>query len=302
MILIALMLMQAGYTPEMEAVMNRSRRQAEERRADERSSSSAQAARAKAAAATPVAQGMALSPDMAKKFQACLDTAIENPAAGVRFAQTWTVEGGSFPASQCKGFAEARGEHWEAAAAAFEVAANEAQKAGSSADSARLFAQAGNAALAGGQGEKARGYFDAALGHGLPDGLEKGEIYLDRARTLVAMGDMRGARADIDLALKQAPDDPLGWLLSATLARRQQDLGRAKADIAEAKKRAPDDASVALEEGNIAILSDDEPGAKAAWQRVLTLAPQGDQATVARDSLAQLEGAVPAAAASPPSR
>jgi len=300
MILIALLLMQTAYTPETEAVMNRSRRQAEERRADERSAAGATAARTQAArAAAP--QGRALSPEMAKKFQQCLDLAIEDPAAGVRFAQAWSVDGGSFPAGQCRGFAEARAEHWDVAAGAFEAAANEAQKAGSPVDSARLFAQAGNAALAGGEGEKARGYFDAALGHGLPDGLEKGEIYLDRARTLVAMGDMKGARTDIDLALKQAPDDPLGWLLSATLARRQQDLARARADIAEAKKRAPDDASIALEDGNIAILSDDEAGAKAAWQRVVTLSPQSDQAKAARESLAQLEGETPAAApATPP--
>ncbi len=296
MILIALLLMQTAYTPETEAVMNRSRRQAEERRADERSAAGAQAVRMQEQAARkPSAQGMALSPEMAKKFQECLNMAIDDPASGVRFAQAWAVDGGSFPAGQCRGFAEARAEHWDAAAGAFEAAAGEAQKVGAVFDSARLFAQAGNAALAGGEGEKARGYFDAALGHGLPDGLEKGEIYLDRARTLVAMGDVKGARSDIDLAIKHAPEDPLGWLLSATLARRQQDLVRARADIAEAKKRAPDDASIALEEGNIAILSDDEAGAKAAWQRAVTIAPQSDQAKAAQESLAQLgnEGSAP---------
>lgn len=286
MILISLLLMQAGaYTPETEAVMNRSRRQAEQRRADERSAAAAETA----ARPQREQRGRALSPEMAAKFQQCLDRAVADPAAGVRFAQGWALEGGSFPAAQCRGFAEAQAEHWDAAAAAFEAAADEAQRAGSPVDSARLFAQAGNAALAGGQAERARGYFDAALGHGLPDGLAKGEIHLDRARTLVAMGDIAGARTDIDLALKQAPDDPLGWLLSATLARRGNDLTRARADIAEARKRSPDDASVALEEGNIAILSGDETGAKAAWQRVLTLAPESDQAKAARESLAQLE-------------
>jgi len=296
MILVSLLLMQAGaYTPETEAVMNRSRRQAEQRRADERSAAAASASVRQA----PQPQGKALSPEMAEKFQQCLDRATEDPAAGVRFAQGWALEGGSFPAGQCRGFAEARAEHWDAAAGAFEAAANEAQRAGSAVDSARLFAQAGNAALAGGQVEKARGYFDAALGHGLPDGLAKGEIHLDRARTLVAMGDAAGARADIDLALKQAPGDPLGWLLSATLARRANDLTRARADIAEARKRSPDDASVALEEGNIAVLSGDDAGAKAAWQRAVTLAPESDQAKSARDSLARLEADGTGAAAPP---
>ncbi|MGE4430529.1 MAG: tetratricopeptide repeat protein [Sphingobium sp.] len=301
MILISLLLMQAAYSPETEAVMNRSRREAQERRADESRARSAATAAGKERQAAQT--GMALSAEAAAKFQACLDTASEDADAGVRFAQAWALDGGSFAASQCRGFAEAQAERWEAAAGAFEAAANEAQRAGSSVDSARLFAQAGNAALAAGHAEMARGYFDAALGHGLPDGLAKGEIHLDRARALVALGDGKGARTDIDMALKQAPEDPLGWLLSATLARRQKDLARAKADIAEAKRRSPDDASVALEEGNIAILSDDETAAKAAWQRVLTIAPEGDPARAARASLAQLaegdDGAAGSAAPAP---
>jgi len=286
MILISLMLMQAAYGPETEAVMNRSRQRAEERRAQE-----AQAEKGKGApvSAPAPASALPLPPEVAAKLQACLDTAIADPAAGIRFAHDWEMDGGSFSAMQCRGFAQARAENWDAAALALEAAATEAQKAGSARDAARLWAQAGNAALGGGKAEKARGYFDAALGHGLADGIEKGEIHLDRARALVMAGDEAGARADIDIALRQAGGDPLAWLLSATLARRQNDLERARHDIAEAKARAPDDASVAMEEGNIAILSGDEAGAKAAWQRVLTLAPESEQGKAARESLGRLE-------------
>lgn len=293
MILISLLMMQAAYAPETEAVMNRSRQRAEERRAqDARAQAQAQArtgAQAQAGAAKREAEALPLPPETAAKLQACLDVATGDPAAGVRFARDWAVDGGGFSAEQCRGFAEARAERWDAAAGAFDAAATEAQKAGSARDAARLWAQAGNAALAGGKAQQARGYFDAALGHGLPDGIAKGEIYLDRARALVMADDMAGARADLDLALQQAGEDPLAWLLSATLARRQDDLDRARRDIGEAKKRAPDDASVALEEGNIAILSGDEAGAKAAWQRVLTLAPDSGQAEAARESLGRLD-------------
>ena len=277
MILISLLLMQAAYAPETEAVMNRSREKAEQAKATQPKQ------------ATPA--GLPLPPEAAAKLQACLDVAINDPEAGVRFAQDWAMDGGGFSASQCRGFAEARAERWQAAMGAFEAAANQAQKAGSARDAARLLAQAGNAALADGNAQQARGYFDAALGHGLPDGIEKGEVHLDRARALVMAGDEQGARADLDQALAQAGDDPLAWLLSATLARRGHDLARARHDIAEARQRAPDDASIALEEGNIAILSGDEPGAKAAWQRVLSLAPDSDQGKAARESLAQLDGA-----------
>ncbi len=282
MILISLLLMQAAYAPETEAVMNRSREKVEQQRAE-------QAKATQPKQATPA--GLPLPPEAAAKLQACLDVAINDPEAGVRFAQDWALDGGGFSASQCRGFAEARAGRWQAAMGAFEAAANQAQKAGSARDAARLLAQAGNAALADGNAQQARGYFDAALGHGLPDGIEKGEVHLDRARALVMAGDEQGARADLDQALAQAGDDPLAWLLSATLARRGHDLARARHDIAEARKRAPDDASIALEEGNIAILSGDEPGAKAAWQRVLSLAPDSDQGKAARESLAQLDEA-----------
>jgi len=290
MILIPLLLMQAAYAPETEAVMNRSRQQAEEQRIQQAKGRATKQAQAKETPRSGSA-GLPLSPDIAAKLQACLDAAMEDPAAGVRAAQQWSMQGGSFSAAQCQGFAEARGEHWDAAIAAFETAATEAQKAGSDQDAARLWAQAGNAALAGGKAQQARGYFDAALAHGLPDGMEKGEIYLDRSRALVMAGEEKAARADLDQALQQAGADPLAWLLSATLARRSDDLDRARHDIAEAKKRAPDDASIALEEGNIAILSNDEAGAKAAWQRAVTLAPDSGQGAAAKDSLARLDGA-----------
>ncbi len=141
MILISLLLMQAAYAPETEAVMNRSREKAEQQRAE-------QAKATQPKQATPA--GLPLPPEAAAKLQACLDVAINDPEAGVRFAQDWALDGGGFSASQCRGFAEARAGRWQAAMGAFEAAANQAQKAGSARDAARLLAQAGNAALADG--------------------------------------------------------------------------------------------------------------------------------------------------------
>lgn len=290
MIIAALLLMQTAYSPETEAVMNRSRKQAAERRTEARQAKAGpDSGKAQGDATASLAQAMKLSPAVAARLQTCLDEATADPAKGILFAQGWALEGGGFPAAQCKGFAEAQAENWDGAAHAFDAAATEAQKGGALHDAARLWTQAGNAALAGGKPDKARGYFDAALGHGLPDGLAKGEIYLDRARTLVMLNELAGARKDLDMALAQAADDPLVWLLSATLARRQEDFARARHDIDEAKKRAPDDVSVALEDGNIAILSGDEKGARAAWSRVLTLSPGSDPAKFAHDALAQLD-------------
>ncbi len=278
------LLLQA-YDPEIEAVINRSRKQKQEERA--------------AAAAAPVAPagGNAVARDdgripvpakFAAPFQTCLDQAIESPDAGVAFAQKWRMEGGSFYARHCMGFAYARAERWTPAIVAFEQAAEEAERGGEMVQGARLWAQAGNAALASGDVAKARTSFDAALARGLPDGLEKGEVHLDRARALVALGDMKAARESLDVALAQAPADPLGWLLSATLARRSGELRLAQAHIARAVQLSPDDASVALEEGNVAILTDHADVARSAWQRAVRIAPESPAGKAAADNLTRL--------------
>lgn len=277
-----LLLLAQAYDPEIEAVMNRSRRQKQEERA--------------AAAAVP-ATGAAIAREdgqipvpakFAGPFQSCLDQAVESPDAGIAFAQKWRIEGGSFYARHCMGFAYARAERWAPAIVAFQQAAEEAERSGEMAQSARLWAQAGNAALASGDAAKARDEFDAALARGLPDGLEKGEVHLDRARALVALGDVAAARDSIDVALEQVPKDPLGWLLSATLARRTGEMSLAQAHIARAVQLSPDDASVALEEGNIAVLTGHEDVARSAWTRAVRLAPDAQAGKAAADNLSRL--------------
>ncbi len=162
------LLLQA-YDPEIEAVMNRSRREKQQEQAA-----------AAAAASNPLAargDGKIPVPEkFAAPFQACLDAALDSSEAGVAFAQKWRIDGGSFYARDCMGFAYTRAERWAPAIVAFEQAAEEAERQGEVAQSARLWAQAGNAALASGDAAKARQDFDAALARGMPDGLEKGEV------------------------------------------------------------------------------------------------------------------------------
>ena len=273
-----LLLTPQAYDPEIEAVMNRRRKEAG----------------APTAAAAPTTQARAadgripVPEKFARPFQACLDQAIESPEQGVALAQKWRMEGGGFYARHCMGFAYARAERWAPAMVAFEQAADEAERSGEMAQSARLWAQAGNAALASGDAAKARSSFDAALARGLPDGLEKGETHLDRARALVALGDAKAARESLDVALAQAPQDPLAWLLSATLARRSGEMKLAQAHIARAVQLSPDDASVALEEGNIAVLTDHADVARAAWQRAVKIAPDSAAGKAAADNLTRL--------------
>ncbi len=206
------------------------------------------------------------------RLQRCIALVQTDPAAARAEAGRWRIAGGRFAARQCAGLAFAAEKSWPSAAGEFEGAAREAQLA-KNAQAATYWAQAGNAWLAAAQPAKARSALDSALTAGTLTGLPLGEAQLDHARALVATGDLESARTDIDLALTNAADDPLAWLLSATLARREGNPARAKKDIGEALRRSADDASVQLEAGNIAALAGDEDGARAAWGQAARLAP-----------------------------
>lgn len=221
------------------------------------------------------------------RFEACATLAETDPARALAEAGTWRIAGGGVLARQCEGLAYVTQKRWLPAATAFEAAAREADVKGDG-RSAVLWVQAGNAALAGNDAAKATTYFDGALTRGQLTGNALGEVHLDRARARAALGDMKGARTDLDLATKHVPADPLGWLLSATLARKMNDLPRAQADIAEAAKRSPDDASVALEAGNIAVLSGRDDAARTAWEAAIALSPNSPSAKAATESLARL--------------
>lgn len=221
-----------------------------------------------------------------QRFERCADKATTDSAAGEAEASAWRIAGGGFLARQCLGLAYNTARNFNAAGAAFEMAAREAEVA-KDARSAKYWAQAGNAWIAAGEPLKARGALDAALAAGTLKGLALGEAHLDRARAKVAAGDLVGARSDLDRATVEAADDPLAWLLSATLARRTGDLPRAHTDIAQALQRSADDASVQLEAGNIAAASGDETGAKAGWTQAAQIAPDSPAGTAARQALAQ---------------
>ena len=222
------------------------------------------------------------------RFEACRAQAQQDPAAAEQEAARWRVAGGGYPARQCEGIALANEQRWPSAAAAFEEAARGAEVT-RDIRTASYWSQAGNAWLAAGEPVRARAALDAALAAGTLDGLARGEVRLDRARIAVASADLAGARADIDLALKDAGADPLAWLLSATLARRMGDLGRAQKDIVEALKRSPDDASVHLERGNIAAARGDKAEAQAGWREAMQVQPDSPAAASANRALQQFE-------------
>ena len=267
-----LLLLAAGIDPEMEAVMGHRKPPAERR-------------------IKPVeAKETATAIDPA--LEECADLARRDSSAAMAKARAWIARSNGPAAQQCLGFAQAKGQHWTDAAAAFREGA---RLAGSDrATAARLWSQAGNAALLAGDVAGAVTALNHALATGaLPDGLARGEAFLDRARAHVALKDVASARADLDEALRLAPQDPLAWLLSATLARRMNDLPLARRHIAEAVKRADDDASIALEQGVIAALDQNDVTARAAFLRAERLGAGTPVENIAKAYLGQLGDAAP---------
>lgn len=222
------------------------------------------------------------------RFETCAALAAKEPARALDEASAWAIAGGGGYARQCAGLAYVAQNRWKPAAAAFEQAARKFEAEQDGRTAARLWVQAGNAELAGGDAKQARSHLDAALSGGLLEGTDAGEAHLDRARAAYALGDGKAARADLDSALKLVPADPLVWLLSATAARRDGDLVRAQADIEEALKRSPDDASVALEAGNIAVMSGADEAARTAWAAAIKAGPTSLAGKAAAESLARL--------------
>jgi len=245
-----------------------------------------------AAQASTAAPAAALQINDQQRFESCAALVDSDPARALDQAGAWHVNGGGLPALHCEALAYVKQKRWIPAAAAFEAAAKEADNKGDG-RSTNFWVQAGNAALAANDPARSRTAFDAALAHGQAVQADLGEIYLDRARARFALADKKGARDDLDAALKLVPADPLAWLLSATLARQTGDLVRAQADIAQAMTRSPDDAQVALEAGNIAILGGRDDAARTAWQAAVKNGTDRPAGKAAADALTRLDSPKP---------
>ncbi len=251
---------------------------------------------------TEAQAGMA-RPDLPQqdRLTACIAKAATDPDAALVEARSWVAEGSGagqkVRANQCLGLILSNGGDFDGALEAFGQAIAGIPKEQDVA-AVPLMAMAGNAALAGGQAQAALDWFDRAVAvKAYPDNAALGAIQADRSRALVALGRMAEAGGALDEVHRLAPEDGEGWLLSATLARRNDDLPRAQRDIEIAAKYAPRDPRVGLEAGVIAVLDGRDAAARKSWQSVLAADPDGDSGKVAKGYLEQL-GPAPTSAAS----
>ena len=235
------------------------------------------------------------------RLQLCIERAGKDPTTSLAEASAWVAAAKGANRSkplECLGQIYTVLLRWDAAEGAFADAAQVTLPT-DQARRAALFAQAGNAALAGVHPERALAHLDAAVGVPGIAPLARGQAEIDRARALVALDRLENAVEALAAAQRDAPEDPEGWLLGATVARRRGDLGAAQRQIEVAGKLATADPEVGLEAGVIAMLDGREAAARKAWQSVMLVAPESTSAETAKGYLAQL-GDAPADAAPKP--
>jgi tetratricopeptide (TPR) repeat protein len=224
----------------------------------------------------------------------CLDLAGDDADSGEQIARQWLEREKGTGAAEpllCLGTAQAGAGDWNAALDSFLDGRNRAAQSDRGLR-ARLGAMAGNAALAAGKPEVALAALDQASRDAgtVEDRAMSGDIALDRARALVALGRLSEAASALVEARAAAPNNAQAWLLSATLSRRLGKLADARAQIGTAADLMPIDPEIGLEAGVIAVLSGRDEAARKSWESVIRAAPDSAQAGSARAYLAQLGG------------
>lgn len=222
------------------------------------------------------------------RLDQCVEAAQNDPETGIAAANAWLAEASNLEARQCLGAAFYFAERFPAALAILLETASAADTQRSP-RRGEVWGLAGLAALADGDAATARTHFTRAIEAGTLADVARGGTLAQRARAAVALGDLAGARADLDLAIAAAPQNGGIWLLSATLARRMADGPRAQADIQQAAALSPRDPAVALEAGNIAYLADNFAAARRSWQSAIAIAPQSAVAVSARRRIADMD-------------
>ena len=217
----------------------------------------------------------------------CLTLAESDPPSAIINASEWQKNKGGYLAQACLATAFSEQNEHIKAAQNFVAAAAEAQAKNDKIASA-FWAQAGSEALASGDLPAAQQHLTAALVGQTLQRIPRSEALLNRARIYVAGGQLETAAKDLSQARSIMPNDSAAWLLSATLARRMNDLNGAQNFIKTAAALSPSDAHVALEAGNIAAAAGAYDIAREQWLQTIRIAPQSVQADTARKLVEQL--------------
>ncbi|MGX7951304.1 tetratricopeptide repeat protein [Tsuneonella sp. HG249] len=230
-------------------------------------------------------------PQSRPAIELCLDTARSDPAKARQFAEEWVSRTDGLQRAtgrHCLGVAATNQGDWAAAAAAFIAARDESDEANDTGFRARMGALAGSALLAAEQPAAALAALETARADAAGDEALGGPIAIDRATALVALERLEEGKAALAEARALTPGDPHAWLLSATLARRQDDLTGAQGFIEHAATLDPRDPAIGLEAGLIAALGGRDAAARQSFESVVSADAEGPYSALARKYLEQL--------------
>jgi tetratricopeptide (TPR) repeat protein len=209
------------------------------------------------------------APSDPTRYAACIELAPRDPSRALELAYAWRLEGNTGVAARhCLAIAQMHARHHDAALKSYE-AAGQASEDAKDGQAIAIWRQAADAALIIGRPAEATRFLTRALAR--PGDAElspraEADLRLARAEALVDAGKPADAMADLDAATQLVPDGVSGWLLKATLHRRQQDLPAAEAALLKAAALAPDAPDVELEAGNIAAAQGNMDLARQAWE------------------------------------
>ena len=217
------------------------------------------------------------------RYESCLAVARATPERGIEAAQAWRIEGGGVAARHCLAIAQFGRKDYAEALKTFEAAALASEAAGDG-QAVSLWVQGADAAMIAGKPDLALRFLDAALKGDLSP-RAAASLRVTRAEALVDLKRTAEAATDLETATTLDPAVRYGWLLKATLARRNGDLKSAEAAILKAAEVEPDSADVQLEAGNIASAQGNDALARAAWQAAADADPESAAAAAARKAL-----------------
>ena len=232
----------------------------------------------------------------ALRYRECVTAVQTAPEKAVDLASRWRDVGGGIPAKHCLGLALFENGKAKNAAVAFAQAASDLESGKSQllggpirntpATVAALYGQAGNASLVADDAASAYQHFSRALKLLEDDpGPQRGNLLIDRARSLAAMKDFRLAKADLDKAVSDLPSSIDAWLLRAAAHRHLGQTKAARDDVEQAARLAPNEPEVLLERATLLAREGDVTGAQADWTRIVELAPDSPAAAIARENL-----------------
>lgn len=221
----------------------------------------------------------------AARYRACLNRAVDDPAAARAEAEAWQAAGGGDAARHC--LAAARLKLGQPAEAARDFEALAAASPAGSNRRRTLLRQAGDAWLAADNAEQAAKAFEQALNLSGSDTA----ALIGRARARAEQRQFALAIDDLTAAIDADPLLTEAFVLRASALRQLGHLDRAAVDLETALTITANDPDAFLERGLLRQAAGDALGARSDWQHLLSLAPGSAAAEVARRHLSDASAA-----------